>query len=338
MIDFRYHLVSLVSVFLALAVGIVLGAGPLKDSISETLSTQVNNLRQEKDTLRTSLDTASTGLTHRDDVISDLTPALVEDQLLSRRVLVVSLPGVSNDDIRPLTDAAAEAGATVTGQISISSGWTDPGQESGRTALAAKLAGSVPVSAGGGAAARGDANTQLARFLASALLTSIPADAAADAPRGNPVITELTNADLIKVKGNLASQAGAALLLSPANEDALAGNVKATPDPNTAAAYLALATALDDAGDGAVVTGPSSSALTGGLIAAIRTSDTARTKISTVDSGSTPMGVVAAILALREQVGGSTGQYGFQDGASAAMPALASLASLAASRASSSGR
>jgi hypothetical protein len=38
MIDFRYHLVSLVSVFIALAVGIVLGAGPLKDPISEGLS------------------------------------------------------------------------------------------------------------------------------------------------------------------------------------------------------------------------------------------------------------------------------------------------------------
>ena len=34
----RYHLVSLVSVFLALAVGIALGAGPLKDPISEGLS------------------------------------------------------------------------------------------------------------------------------------------------------------------------------------------------------------------------------------------------------------------------------------------------------------
>ena len=38
MIDFRYHLVSLVSVFLALAVGIVLGAGPLKDPISDGLT------------------------------------------------------------------------------------------------------------------------------------------------------------------------------------------------------------------------------------------------------------------------------------------------------------
>ncbi|NIS33816.1 MAG: copper transporter, partial [Actinobacteria bacterium] len=31
MIDFRYHLVSIIAVFFALAVGIVLGAGPLGD-------------------------------------------------------------------------------------------------------------------------------------------------------------------------------------------------------------------------------------------------------------------------------------------------------------------
>ena len=35
-IDFRYHLVSIVAVFLALAVGIVLGAGPLNESISDS--------------------------------------------------------------------------------------------------------------------------------------------------------------------------------------------------------------------------------------------------------------------------------------------------------------
>ncbi|MDU2059289.1 MAG: copper transporter, partial [Dermabacter sp.] len=38
MIDFRYHLVSLVAVFLALAIGIVLGAGPLRDGVGQTLT------------------------------------------------------------------------------------------------------------------------------------------------------------------------------------------------------------------------------------------------------------------------------------------------------------
>ena len=40
-IDFRYHLVSLVSIFLALAVGIVLGAGPLKERLGNTLTGEV---------------------------------------------------------------------------------------------------------------------------------------------------------------------------------------------------------------------------------------------------------------------------------------------------------
>ena len=38
MIDFRYHLVSLISVFLALAVGVVLGAGPLQNSLGTALN------------------------------------------------------------------------------------------------------------------------------------------------------------------------------------------------------------------------------------------------------------------------------------------------------------
>ena len=52
MIDFRYHLVSLISVFIALAVGIALGAGPLKETIGDTLTGQVSQLREEKDALR----------------------------------------------------------------------------------------------------------------------------------------------------------------------------------------------------------------------------------------------------------------------------------------------
>ena len=38
MIDFRYHLVSLAAVLIALSIGIVLGAGPLNDNIGSTLS------------------------------------------------------------------------------------------------------------------------------------------------------------------------------------------------------------------------------------------------------------------------------------------------------------
>ena len=66
-IDFRYHLVSIVSIFLALAVGIVLGAGPLKEDLGNTLTSEVKNLRQDKAALRGQLDQAERGTKARDE-------------------------------------------------------------------------------------------------------------------------------------------------------------------------------------------------------------------------------------------------------------------------------
>jgi len=69
-IDFRYHLVSIVSIFMALAVGIVLGAGPLKEDIGNTLTSEVKNLRADKASLRSQLDAAEKGSAARDEFTS----------------------------------------------------------------------------------------------------------------------------------------------------------------------------------------------------------------------------------------------------------------------------
>ena len=44
MIDFRYHVVSIIAVFLALSVGLVLGASFLKEAAVSGLDTQVQDL------------------------------------------------------------------------------------------------------------------------------------------------------------------------------------------------------------------------------------------------------------------------------------------------------
>jgi len=92
-IDFRYHLVSIVSIFLALAVGILLGAGPLQEDLGKTLSNQVSTLRKEKDALRTQLDQAQTRVDASDKFVTAVTPALVESRLGGRSAVVVTLPG-----------------------------------------------------------------------------------------------------------------------------------------------------------------------------------------------------------------------------------------------------
>ena len=51
MINFRYHIVSIVSVFLALAIGVALGGGPLKGEVDNTLVQQVKSDRATKTSL-----------------------------------------------------------------------------------------------------------------------------------------------------------------------------------------------------------------------------------------------------------------------------------------------
>ena len=93
MIDFRYHVVSLVAVFLALAVGIVLGAGPLREELSTTLEEQVAELRQERSELRAELEDEQRRSEAKDDLVRVMTGPLAAGRLTDVRVAMVLLPG-----------------------------------------------------------------------------------------------------------------------------------------------------------------------------------------------------------------------------------------------------
>lgn len=314
MIDFRYHLVSLVSVFLALAVGIVLGAGPLQDSIGNALTVSVEKLRQEKDALRTGLDTANTSVTHRDAYLTAITPELVAGRLTGRSVVVVSLPGVDSDVAGTLVKTLDSAGGTVTGQIQVRSEWTSADAAQTREEALAKITAAV---SNPGGEAGGDTQTRLDALLAGALVDTGSGTFARSTPTSRTVLDELTSADLIDVKGDLAGLAGSVLLLAPAVT--VAGS-QPTPTSATSGPFVPLAGAFHAAGGGTVVIGPASSATGDGLVALIRKDKDVAAEISTVDTGQTQMGLITAVLALREQVAGTAGQYGFGAGASDPLP------------------
>ncbi|MGZ4651438.1 MAG: copper transporter, partial [Kineosporiaceae bacterium] len=155
MIDFRYHLVSLVSVFLALAVGIVLGAGPLKGTISDTLSSQVEQLRKDKADLHTQLETAQTASDNRDAFTTAVMPALVAQQLGGTSVVLITVPGADTDAVKPLTQALQDSGATVTGRVDVKDAWTDPAKLKDRDAAVRTLAPTSVTAPPAGSAASG---------------------------------------------------------------------------------------------------------------------------------------------------------------------------------------
>lgn len=151
MIDFRYHLVSIASVFLALAVGIVLGAGPLKGTISDTLTSEVTKLREDANALRAELNTAEAQVKSRDGLITELRPRATAGLLTGEHVTLITLPGAPDALVDAAREVLAEAGATTGTTINIEPSWVsqEPPDVTDRGAAAAELrallSGDLPV-------------------------------------------------------------------------------------------------------------------------------------------------------------------------------------------------
>ena len=129
MIDFRYHLVSLISVFLALAVGVVLGAGPLQNSLGTALNDQVTSLRADRNETKTRLEQTEAAVNDRDDYIAAAAGAYLPGALTGRKTVLVVLPEAQGGDIDLVTSQLQTAGATIVGRVSLTTVWADAARE-----------------------------------------------------------------------------------------------------------------------------------------------------------------------------------------------------------------
>lgn len=143
MIDFRYHLVSLIAVFLALTVGLVLGAGPLRDVVEQTLTGQTEELRADREELRAELADAEELLAERDDFLTQASESLLPGALEGQGVALVLLPEAQREDVDGIRESLELAGAEVTAEVSLTEAWSDPQVHSFRQSLAGQLAGYI---------------------------------------------------------------------------------------------------------------------------------------------------------------------------------------------------
>ena len=114
----RYHAASLAAVFLALAIGILIGAGlggnvlnDTEESLRKSLESDLSDARSQSDDLRAALE-------RQREFAARAYPALVGDRLAGQRVGVIALgdlPGGLSDDIEQALDPT---GADF-GQISV---------------------------------------------------------------------------------------------------------------------------------------------------------------------------------------------------------------------------
>ncbi|MFE9099101.1 copper transporter [Actinomadura geliboluensis] len=311
MIDFRYHLVSIVAIFLALALGIVLGSTTLSDSVSDTLRQQANSAAKTAQQARLAQRELEHQVKGQEQFANVLSPQIVADRLKDQSVVLIETPGAGNDSIERVSELAKNAGAAVTGRVTIQKKLLDADQQTTVDELATQLKAD-DVSFPGDASAYDKAGM----VLANALVTKDPAKSGREDAVGGAVLNGFKEAGYVTTSGKPGQHATLAVMVAPAAPYNYTGGDAATKG------LISLATALDAAGRGTVVGGPPTSAQEGGLIAALRDSD-AGDSVSTVDAVDTASGQVVTILALQREIGGKSGQYGTGAGASGYLPSPA---------------
>ncbi|WP_186526207.1 copper transporter [Leekyejoonella antrihumi] len=307
MIDFRYHIVSLVAVFLALAIGIVIGGFSLRGQVGDSLNAQVTQLRSEKNTLRGQASQSAAATKQRDAYIGAVLPTVVTGSLIHKSVAIVVLPGTDDALVRSTTTTVKTAGGSVASTSYLSKDWAAAGFSSKEgipglaTALhidssdtsADRLPGTVLGKAvAGGSPQKSTASAagvlpQLVKDQVISVHPARPAGASAVVVLWSPMSAGNNNGDAITAWTNLVAAVGASVNAVVGVSAGDVGDDPSTPD--------ALVTALR------------------------RTPDSAA-RMSTIDDGDLSMGQGAMALALRDELHGKSGQYGVAHDATATLP------------------
>lgn len=311
MVDFRYHVVSIVAVFLALAIGIVVGSTALEQALIDDLRSRVNGLSEEKQQLNNEKDELQADEKSAASFVNGVAGALVAGRLSGHRVVVISLPGVDKEQRDQLAAMLTRAGALVSGRVRLTERLGDPTAAAEIDDLVVRLVPAGVSLPTGGAVVR--ATAELA-----AVLTRESSDAL---PSGTPaattsVVSGFREAGLIALDGAMPLPADLAVVLLP-----VPPTPRPTPSPGSGPVPgLALLDALSSRASVVLAGCPDDGAVAGSLMAALRDDSRLAARVASVDGIDRAQGRVTAVLALTEALNGATGHYGSGPGTSGPVP------------------
>ena len=313
MIDFRYHLVTIIAIFLALAVGIVVGTTALNGPVLDGLRRANKDLIGEKQDLQAEARALEVDVATADGVAGELAPGLIGGRLDRQRVLLVTTDRTPADLVDQMSPLVAEAGGTVAGRLRVQPDLLD--EQQGRL-IEDLVAQVVPA---GVEIPAGEPVERAAAVLAASLLRRPGAEpvAAADA---QAVVSAFEEAELVDLseEGQEIMPADLVVVLAGPPPEPLDAEVESRNE-----ALLAVVQALDAQSRGAVVAGPAEALGDGGMLRAVRGNGSLDARVSTVDNADRVVGRLAVVLALQEQAAGRAGRYGGGPGVTAPLPDVA---------------
>ncbi|GAB3654138.1 copper transporter [Glycomyces tarimensis] len=310
MINFRYHLVSLTAVFLALTVGLILGTAALNEPALAVLEANSQSLRDSNNALREEIEKLEEELNDDQSFASEIAPSYLDGMLTDRPVLVVVLPGVETQVVESVHQMLDYGGAASAGQISLLDDYLDPANNG---ALANLVDTVTP-----------DTIEAPVTYDGVEAMSTVLAAVTTGSSQGQPV--EVTPADITTVTTGLEELGMLTVEEEPtgaAEAVLVLGSATATDseaeERNEGVVSIASAFAADDP----TVYATTSSAGDGNPIAVLRGEDTEVT-ISTVDNANTPQGQIAAVVSLSDLITeGTVHHLGTGEGAEGLLPEAA---------------
>lgn len=290
MIDFRYHIVSLIAVFLALGVGILVGTTVLDAATVSVLRRQVQTLGNNLDSTRREISELRAESDRGRAVIEAATPWTTEGRLAGRRVVLVydGQAGGWRDVVR---DGLVEAGAQPVGSMTLTDRWKldEAGSVDELGTIAAETVGAI-----------GSTPANPAEYILPVLGRRI------FQPDGQMMIRRLADARFLTLDGADPKDAwppsGALVVAfgSPAQ--------KASAAPH----WLAALTRGAAEGTGTLVA--AASAEDWSAVSLLRTADGLPPGLATFDAGSADYAKVGAVLALDAAARSHGAHFGLERG------------------------
>jgi hypothetical protein len=307
MINFRFHIVSILAVFLAIAIGTVMGASFVGRGVVDRLQQQVDTVRANADEEHARNGELETENAQLQQYADESAPFAVARTLTGVPVTVVAERGVDGAAVDAQAVVLEAAGADVRGIVWLEERWQLDDADS-----AAALREATGLSTRGRGALRAAAAGSLGARLAPAPgEPSTPTTSSMTAPAGD-VLANLVDQDFVALDPAPGAEAPSVDDFGTPGSRVLLVGGPASPVPP--AVMLEVVSGVVVGGGlatvGEIYAGEGGEPPRSEWIDPYTSDDELRNRVSTVDDAEHVAGRVAATLALAGAASGTIGQYG----------------------------
>jgi hypothetical protein len=292
MVSFRFHLVSLVAVFLALGLGVLAGTTVINQNLVRRLRQDTAEFEREAASLRTQLETWT--------AFGEQAMAyVVEDRLIGADVVMVTQDGTDEESIAAARGVLEQAGADLLGLLSVSERMALQ-DDSSRDSLAAIVDGQAS-----------DDPEALSAEAAQGM-----AEELAFGTEGAEILPELIREEFVVVRGREFGDVVASLDGDEAVVVVAGGREPPVVDPSGFLVPLVESLVTD----GARVSAAEALVTRYPFVTLLRGDGAVNGEISTQDNVDQVPGQAGLVLGVQDLLRGSPGHYGVKDGTSGLLP------------------